>query len=625
MTTETRVTQTRIASLQIMANRLRRHSLIATTEAGSGHPTSCLSCADLMAVLFFHVLRFDVKNPDLLTNDRFILSKGHAAPILWAAWAEAGAFPVEKLKTLRKFDSDLEGHPTPRNRWVDAATGYLGQGPSIAAGMAIGARLDQTRNRIFTLLGDGESVEGSVWEAAAIASHYGLENLIAIVDVNRLGQSQETMYEHDLKRYVNQFAAFGWHAQSVDGHDVEAIVAALETAVTPKGKPSAVIARTIKGKGVSFLENRLGHHGKPLNREELERALREVGETETLPEPVSLAPPEHRGPSRVKGPSANARNLPPPSYGAGDRVATRKAYGTALRKLGHVEPRVMVLDGEVKNSTYAEEFLKEHRERFVECYIAEQNMVGMATGLSALGKIPFASTFACFLTRAFDFIRMAAISNANLKLCGSHAGVSIGEDGPSQMGLEDIAMMRAVAGSTVLYPSDAVATEHLVALAAGTPGIVYLRTTRSDTPILYAPIERFEVGGSKTLRTTGAGDRATIVAAGITLHEALKAHAELARQDLAVRVVDLYSVKPLDQETLLAAARETKAVITVEDHYPEGGLGEAVSAALEGTGCRVRRLAVNGMPRSGKSEELMEACGISAHHVVEAVKEIVGR
>jgi transketolase len=622
MPVETRVPRNRIESLQIMANRLRRHSLVSTTEAGSGHPTSCLSCAELMSVLFFHYLRFDVKNPHLPANDRFVLSKGHAAPILWAAWAEAGAFPVEHLGTLRRFDSDLEGHPTPRNPLVDAATGSLGQGLSIAAGMAHAFRLDRIPGRVFTLLGDGESAEGSVWEAAALASRYRLDNLVAIIDVNRLGQSQETMYGHDLEGYVNRFTAFGWHARAVDGHDVEAIIAALDEALATSGRPSVLVARTIKGKGVSFLEDRLGYHGRPVSRDELGKALEEIGDP-PLPEPLGLALPASRSGTRPAPVSqAAGEGMPDPEYGPNDRLATRMAFGNALRKLGHIEPRIVALDAEVMNSTHSEEFLKDFPERFIECYIAEQNMLGVATGLGVMGKIPFASTFACFLTRAYDFIRMAAISNANLKLCGSHAGVSIGEDGPSQMGLEDIAMMRAVAGSTVLYPSDAVATERLVAVAARTPGIVYLRTTRASTPILYSNSERFVAGGSKTVRSS-ADDRATVVAAGITLHEALKAHAELAREGVAVRVIDLYSVKPLDRDTLLRAARETGAVVTVEDHYPEGGLGEAVARALLGTPCRVRQLAVNALPRSGKPGELLDAYGISARRIIEAVKETI--
>lgn len=601
-----------LTALQTMANRLRRHSLISTAQAGSGHPSSCLSCAELISALFFHVLRFDVENPDSPFNDRFVLSKGHAAPILWAAWAEAGAFPIEKLLTLRRIDSDLEGHPTPRNPWVDVATGSLGQGLSIGVGMALAARIDGLQNRIFVLLGDGEAAEGSVWEAAALASYYGLDHLIAIVDVNRFGQSQETMYGHSLESYAQRFQSFGWHTQVIDGHAIDQAVAALERAAEMK-RPAAVIARTTKGKGVSCMENRDGWHGKPVKPgEELERALREIGDDLDLPQPMGIRPPA-QGTSPSRAPQGE---LASPQYAREQEVATREAYGNALRRLGAVNPNLVVLDGDTKNSTYSEKFLKDFPDRFIECFIAEQNMVGAAVGLSALGKIPFVSTFACFLTRAYDHIRMASISQANVKLCGSHAGVSIGEDGPSQMGLEDLAMMRALSGSTVLYPCDAVSTERLVALAADTPGLVYIRTTRPKTPVIYSTEDAFEIGGCKVVRAS-SGDRATIVAAGVTLHEALKAYQELRRRDVTVRIIDLYSVKPVDAETLRRAARETGVVITVEDHYAQGGLGDAVLEAIANEKCTFRKLAVNSLPRSGRPAELMDLFGISAGAIVE--------
>ena len=607
----------RFRSLEIMANRLRRHSLLSTTEAGSGHPSTCFSCAEIVSCIFFQILRYDLSDPKNPANDRFVLSKGHAAPILWAALAEAGAFPTDELLTLRRMGSELEGHPTPRNPLVDVSTGSLGQGLSNAVGMALSARMDGIDNRVFTLLGDGESAEGSVWEAAALASHYKLGSMTAILDVNRLGQSEPTMYQHDLSVYEGRFRAFGWKTIAVDGHDVRAVVAALNEAVADDSIPVAIIACTIKGKGVSFMADAEGWHGKPVtDPAQVKQALDELGPDEALPEKLSLAKP---GSMAARSPQAAAA-APSPEYRIGDQVATRQSYGSGLAKLGRVNARVVALDGDCKNSTYSLDFKKEHPERFVECFIAEQNMVGAAAGLASMGKIPFASTFACFLTRAYDFIRMAAISQVGLKLCGSHAGVSIGEDGPSQMGLEDLAMMRSVAGSTVLYPSDGVSAERLVAEAAATPGIVYIRTSRPKTPVLYPNTESFPVGGCKILRRSTA-DRVTLVGAGVTLHEALKAYEILARENIVVRVIDLYSVKPVDQASLNEAARDTGHIITVEDHYLEGGLGEAARAAVDAvTPCRWTHLAVMGLSRSGGSEELLEYHGISAGRIVEAVK-----
>ena len=614
------MTPERIRSLYAMANRLRRHSLESTTEAGSGHPSSCLSSAELVSTLFFRFLRFDIQNPESPHNDRFILSKGHAAPVLYAALAEAGAFPTEKLLSLRQMDSELEGHPTPRNRWVDVATGSLGQGLAIGAGMALSNQQDELANRIFVLIGDGEAAEGSVWEAAAMASYYNLDNLVALLDVNRLGQSQATMYGHDVETYSQRFSAFGWHSQIVDGHSVEEIDAALESAFSVQGRPSILVARTLKGKGVSFMEDKDGWHGKPCAAgEQLAEALNDIGDQLELEEPLSVAKPSPSVPASEAIPGGPPA---PPHYGADESVATRQAYGNALRKLGASNPRVVVLDGDTKNSTYSDKFLQDFPERFVECFIAEQGMVGAAVGMSALGKIPFASTFACFLTRSYDLIRMAAISRSNIKLCGSHAGVSIGEDGPSQMGLEDLAMMRAVTGSTVLYPGDGVSAERLVALAAETPGIVYIRTTRPKTPILYSSEDEFTVGGSRVLRSS-PGDQATIVAAGITLHEALAAYEKLLDQGIPVRVIDLYSIKPVDETTLRQAVQETGAVVTVEDHYREGGLGDAVLDALAGEKSKFRKLAVSRLSRSGPSDELMEMQGISANSIQKAVEELL--
>lgn len=615
-------TPDRIRSLREMANRLRRHSLVSTTEAGSGHPTSCFSCADLVSTIFFQFLRFDLTRPDHPANDRFVLSKGHAAPVLYAALAEGGAFPVEKLLTLRRIDSELEGHPTPRSPWVDVGTGSLGQGLAIGVGMALALRNNPAGNRVYVLMGDGETAEGAVWEAAALAGFYGLDNLIGVVDVNGYGQSQDTMYGHDVNGYCDRFRAFGWHAAAVDGHDVEEIAAALQDACNQTGKPSVIVARTLKGKGVSFMENLDGWHGKPISRgEDLDRALAELGPEVTADSSLSVALPAANGDSGDTD-SGETAMMEPPSYTDQDQVATRVAYGTGLQKLGNANPRVVALDGDTKNSTYSLRFMERHPDRFFECFIAEQAMVGAAVGMGAVGRIPFASTFAAFMTRAYDLIRMAAISQSNLKLCGSHAGVSIGEDGPSQMGLEDLAMMRAIQGSTVLYPSDAVAAERLVELASRTPGIVYIRTTRPKTACLYDSEETFVRGGSKTVRTSPS-DRATVVAAGITLHEALKAHRQLQEEGIDIRVIDLYSVKPVDAETLARAARETGAIVTVEDHYADGGLGDAVVDALAGQQFHYRKLAVTDLPRSGPSGELMDNHGIGARSIVEAVRELV--
>ncbi len=608
-----------ISTLQTIASRLRVHSLRSTSEAGSGHPTSFLSAAELVSAVFFHAMRFDPADPANPNNDRFVLSKGHAAPVLYAALAEAGVWPTESLLSLRKITSNLEGHPTPRIPWVGAATGSLGQGLSVGVGMALNGKcLDQSDYRVYVLLGDGEIAEGGVWEAAALASYYQLDNLVAIIDVNGLGQSQRTMYDHDVEVYAKRFAAFGWEACTVDGHNLEAILTALDAAQAVKGRPALIVARTLKGKGVSFLEDREGWHGKPLKKgEELESALREVSSN------------GDDGPFLVARPAAStaaadtaSSAFPEPTYQLGDKVATRSAYGTALAKLGGVDPRVVALDGDTKNSTFAEAFLKAHKDRYFECFIAEQNMVGAAVGLAACGKVPFVSTFAAFLTRAFDHIRMAAISGVSIKYVGSHCGVSIGEDGPSQMGLEDLAMMRAIPNSTVFYPSDAVAAERLTALAATLKGATYIRTSRPATPVLYLNTEAFPVGGSKTLRASGS-DRLTIVAAGVTLHEALQAYEMLKAAGVVVRVIDAYSVKPIDAQVLLHAAAQTNnTVVVVEDHYYDGGLGDAVLNAVAAHGVRVHKIAVTEVPRSGKPEELLDAYGISARRIVERVKTL---
>jgi transketolase len=610
-----------LPGLEDRATRLRIHSIHATTAAGSGHPTSCCSAADLVAALFFDVMRFRPAEPTARDADRFILSKGHAAPLLYAAWVEAGALGPDDLLTLRRLDSDLEGHPTPRLPFVEAATGSLGQGLSIGAGMALARKLDGAPGVTFVLLGDGECAEGNVWEAAAFGGYYRLDNLIAVVDVNRLGQSQPTMLEHNVRVYRDRFKAFGWRAILVDGHDMGEVVKALRRARKPLGAPVAVIARTIKGKGIPGIEDLDGWHGKALDEDAANKA---VAALEAQMHGVKLPkvhPPQ--GPPAQPAPRPIVRDIFRVSaHAGGTAVATRQAYGEALAKLGQVNPLVVALDGDVKNSTFAQRFKETCPDRYVEGFIAEQNMVATAVGLAAYGKIPFVSSFACFLTRAFDQIRMAAISRANVKFCGSHSGVSIGEDGPSQMGLEDIAMFRAVPDSVILYPSDAVSTERCVELAGSTDGIVYIRTTRPKTPVLYDPEETFAVGGLKVVRQSEA-DRVTVVAAGVTLHEAVKAWEDLSAQGIPIRVIDLYSVKPLDRDGLLSAARATGGrLITVEDHYAQGGVGDAVLEALAVEAIPVHKLAVTELPRSGSPEALLDRYGISAKHIVEKVREV---
>jgi transketolase len=596
---------------------LRIHSITSTTAAGSGHPTSCLSAADVMAALFFGHMRYDAKNPHYYNNDRFILSKGHAAPILYAAWAETGLFPTADLLTLRKYGSDLEGHPTPRLPFVDVATGSLGQGLSVGAGMALAARLDKLDYNTYVLLGDGEIAEGSVWEAASLAGVYKLNNLIAVVDANRLGQSQATAFGHDIGVYARRFDAFGWRVESIDGHDLEEIAEVL-SGVGLDDKPLVIIAKTYKGAGVSFLQDREGWHGKPLSKEEAVKAIAELqpsaksGIGVAIPAPNQLPAPNNAAPA----------GYPPVSYQPGDSVATREAFGNALARIGEVDQRVVALDGDTKNSTYSEKFLKKFPERFTECFIAEQNMVGVAVGFGARGKVPFASTFACFFTRAYDQIRVAGISQANLKLAGSHVGISIGEDGPSQMGLEDLAMMRAVVGSTVLYPADAVSAEKLVEQMALAKGICYLRTSRPKTPVIYKNDEAFPIGGAKVLRQN-AGDKVTVVAAGVTLFEALKAADALKSEGIGVTVIDAYSIKPLGKDIIRGAAAKTNnTVVTVEDHYAEGGLGDAVAGELSSAGIKVHKLAVMTLPRSGKAEELLAHFGIDAAAIVKKVKSL---
>jgi transketolase len=606
-----------IEKLKGIANQLRIHSIRATTAAGSGHPTSCCSAADLVAALFFGHMRYLPKDPHFYNNDRLILSKGHAAPLLYAAWAETGLFPVDELLKLRELGSDLEGHPTPRLSFADVATGSLGQGLSVGVGMALCARLDKLDYKTYVLLGDGEIAEGSVWEAASTAGIYKLNNLVAIVDVNRLGQSQATAFGHDVGVYQKRFASFGWRTEVIDGHDMDEIVEVLAAAGLGE-QPLVVLAKTLKGAGVSFTQDKDAWHGKPMNKEEEARALAELQPTAqsgigvSIPAPSQLPSPNNTAPA----------SYPPLNYKLGDSVATREAYGTALTRIGEADPRVVAMDGDTKNSTYSEKFFKKFPDRFTECFIAEQNLVGVATGFGARGKVPFASTFACFFSRAYDQIRVAGISQSNLKLVGSHVGISIGEDGPSQMALEDLAMMRAIAGSTVLYPSDAVCTEKLLEQMAQKKGICFLRTSRPKTPVIYNNDEQFPIGGAKVLRQNG-GDRVTVVAAGVTLFEALKAADALKNEGIGITVIDAYSIKPLGKDVIQAAAQKTNnTVLTVEDHYAEGGLGDAVAGELSPAGIKVHKLAVLEIPRSGKPAELLAKYGIDAAAIVKKVKAL---
>jgi transketolase len=597
-----------------LAQQLRVDSVRAAAVPKSGHPTSSMSAADLMAVLIAKYLHYDFGAPENPANDHLIFSKGHASPLLYSMYRAAGAITEDELLTFRKMGSRLEGHPTPVLPWVDVATGSLGQGLPISVGVAIaGKKLDRIPYRVWCLCGDSEMAEGSMWEAFEHAAYMGLDNLTAIIDVNRLGQRGETMHGWDLDSYANRATAFGWHAIEIDGHDLAEIDRAYQEATDTNGQPTVIVARTIKGKGVSEVEDKPGWHGKALD--DPEHAIEELGGIRNIT--VDVAKPEGAEPHRFDtGP------LELPRYEIGDEVATRKAYGEALTALGKADGLVVALDGEVSNSTFADIFAEAHPERYFEMYIAEQQMAAAAVGIQVRGWKPFASTFAAFWTRAYDFVRMAAISRADIRLCGSHAGVSIGEDGPSQMALEDLAAFRAVHGSTVLYPSDGNSTAKLVAEMADRDGIVFLRTTRANTPVLYAPDDDFPIGGSKVVRD---GDDVTIVGAGITLHEALKAADALAEEDISARVIDLYSVKPIDADTLRTAAEATGAIVTAEDHWPEGGIAEAVLAVFAADDERppIVRLAVQGMPGSGKPAELLAAAGIDADHIADAARTLV--
>jgi transketolase len=615
------------AFLEHIAYNMRRLSLQMTTQAGSGHPTSALSAADMVAALFFYAMQYDPKNPENLDNDRFILSKGHASPILYAVYKELGILSESELLTYRDFNSVLEGHPTPRFRWSEAATGSLGQGLSVAAGMALAARIDNRDYKTYVLLGDSELSEGSNWEAAELAAYNKLNNLIGIIDCNRLGQRGETMHGYHVQRYAEKFHAFGWRVYIVDGHDMQEIIGALEKARAEQEMPVMIIAKTVKGYGVELAENKNGFHGKVFSKEELPRILQHMHERfaqaadykgESF---LPCMPVKH---DRSESFGCVGTEPKTPTYKKGELFETRKAYGQALASLGGFCRDIVVLDAEVSNSTYAQFFAEKYPERFIECFIAEQNMIGMAVGMHKRGKVPYCSTFGAFFTRAYDQIRMASIGAAALRLVGSHAGVSIGQDGPSQMALEDIAMIRTIYGSCVLYPSDAVSAWHLVnQMVEYNQGISYLRTTRLATPVIYDVLEEFPIGGCKIVRQSKQ-DKVCVIGAGITLHNALAAHLLLMQEGIEISVIDLYSIKPLDHETVIAVARASgNKVITVEDHYLEGGLGQAVVYALRDTDIQVHCLAVRKLPRSGTPERLMAYEDIDPKSIVEKVKELM--
>lgn len=615
---------TNLQELRDIANKLRIHSIKETSASNSGHPTSCASMAEIMSVLFFHTMRYKVSAPKDASSDRFILSKGHAAPILYAAWAEAGLFPREELLNLRKIDNDLEGHPTPRLNFVDVATGSLGQGLSVSCGMAyVGKNYDKASYRTYCLIGDGESAEGSIWEALSFAGIKKLDNLVAIFDINRLGQSEPTAFRHDMDIYRARLESFGFNTLVVDGHDVEALCKAFHEASQAKGKPTAILAKTYKGKGFPNIEDEENWHGKPLGGKaaeiiaDLEAKIQNAGPNQLVPQK----------PLHEDAPAVNLSGIKlatPPKYSKGDKVATRMAYGTALAKLAENNPRVIALDGDTKNSTFSNSMLKVDAARYIECFIAEQNLVGVGIGAACRDRtVAFVSTFAAFFTRAFDQLRMGAISQTNLNCVGSHAGISIGEDGPSQMALEDIAMFRTIPGSTVFYPSDAVSTERACELAANTKGICFIRTSRPATSVLYANDHKFQIGKANVIKSSG-DDKALVIGAAITMREALTAADQLAGDGVNVRVMDLFTIKPIDKEAIIKNAKECGGrIVVVEDHYAEGGIGEAVKSAVAmERDIVVSHLAVPHIPRSGKCDELLEMFGISAKAVAKAVKEI---
>ncbi|XP_060515970.1 transketolase-like protein 2 [Cylas formicarius] len=614
-----------VQELRDIANKIRIHSITSTQAAKSGHPTSCSSIAEILSVLFFHTMRYKVSAPRDPSSDRFVLSKGHAAPALYAAWAEAGLFPAADLKNLRKIDSDLEGHPTPRLSFIDVGTGSLGQGLAIAGGMAfVGKNYDKASYRVYCLIGDGESAEGSIWESIHFASYYKLDNLCIIFDVNRLGQSQETSMGHDVDSYRKRLEAFGVQAIVVDGHDIEELVKALHTAATTKGKPTAIVAKTLKGKNFPKVENLDNWHGKPLGAES-DRIVEHLKSLIKNQGPPQIHPQK---PLKDDAPVVNISNIQlssPPNYKIGEAIATRVAYGTALVKIAQNNPRVIALDGDMKNSTFSENLKKYDSSRYIECFIAEQSLVGTAIGAACRDRtVPFVSTFACFLTRAFDQIRMGAISQSNVNFVGSHCGVSIGEDGPSQMGLEDLALFRSINGSTIFYPADAVATERAIELAANTKGITFTRVNRPTTAVIYPNDFVFAVGKANVIQKSQK-DQVVLIGGGITIQEALTAAKELAKAGIGARVIDPFTVKPLDKETIIKNIKEVGGrAVVVEDHYYEGGLGDAVFAAtaLE-RNIIIKHLAIGELPRSGPPNALLDLYGISAKHIVIAAQEIL--
>ena len=600
------------------AKLVRKWCLVSTTEAGSGHPTSCLSAADITTVLFDRYFTYDVNNPLNLLNDHFVLSKGHAAPLLYTLFGMAGAYPLEELKTLRKFGSRFEGHPVPKYKYADAATGSLGQGLSVGAGLALVAKREGYESKTYVLTGDGELAEGQIWEAANFAAHEKLDNLVAILDINRLGQSQETMFGHHIDEYARKFEAFDFEVIEIDGNNYEEINQALQAVQKPSGKPFAIIAKTFKGHGISFLENKDGWHGKALKKEELEKALKELA---PINDDLRF---QLKKPTQTKSPQqASNKAVTDLSFEQGKEYATREVFGDVLAKLGEQNKEIYALDGDVMNSTFTQTFKKDHADRFVECYIAEQNMVSVAAGLSRMGKVPFVATFAAFLTRAADQIRMARVSEANIKFVGSHVGVSIGEDGPSQMGLEDISLFGTLPDAVVLQPCDALSTAQLISQMIAYAGFAYMRTLRPKTPLIYKNEDSFLIGGSKVLRQSG-NDMLTVAATGITVFEALKAADELQKENISIRVVDCYSIHPIDATTLKKCLGETKQkiLITVEDHFEHGGMGDFATAALSGQQGQVIKMAVQTISQSGTMDELLNDAGIDAEHIVAKVKAV---
>lgn len=611
------------SQIQKKAALVRKWCLISTTEAGSGHPTSCLSAADMATVLFDKYFTYDIDNPLNLYNDRFVLSKGHAAPLLYTLFCMAGAYPLDELKNLRKFGSRFQGHPTPLFPFADAATGSLGQGLSIGAGLALLAKRENLPGKTYVLLGDGELAEGQNWEAADFASFYLLDNLVAIADINRLGQSGETMFEHHVEKYVERFRAFGFEVMAIDGHNIDECSLALERAISNKsGKPFVIVMKTLKGKGVSLVEDKEGWHGKALNREELQQALEELGATDDHLRFQLKMPKALQLPDAV---SADIIPLTIP-FEKDKETGLREAFGEALAKLGERDKALYVLDGDVKNSTYTQDFYRSFPKRFIEGYIAEQNMVSVAVALAHLGKTPVVATFGSFLSRAFDQIRMARISNSNIKFVGTHVGVSIGEDGPSQMALEDIAMFGSLPGTVILQPADAVAAVKLTALMLPHRGFVYMRVLRPKTKLIYDETEAFEIGGSSILKQS-ANDMLTVAATGITVHEALEAAARLEKQGIPIRVVDCYSIQPIDKTTLVKCLKETTRpiLITIEDHFAHGGMGDFALAALSDMDLplHIEKMAVEKISQSGKMPQLLNDAGINAAQLVNVVKGLL--